>query len=99
MGELISHRLGNFALIGLLRERLAETRERFPLLLTQVLYDFGHAGDHLTPDQVRNVATEVEILKTVRGRGAHEEALIRHFEGQMLELVEASLRVGKPIEF
>ena len=44
MGELVSHRLGNFALIGWLREILSKTPSHFPVLLTKVLYDAGHAG-------------------------------------------------------
>ena len=99
MGELVSHRPGNFALIGFLRELLADTPERFPVLLTKVLYDGGHAGDHLALDEVNHLAVEVELLKSVHSHQKDNENLIRHFEQQMLELVQAAQSVRKPIAF
>jgi hypothetical protein len=98
LGELISRRLGNIALIGFLRELLAETPERFPILLAKVLYDGGHSGDYLTLDEVDYLATEIELLKGIHRSGT-DDSLIRHFELQMSELVEASRSVRKPIAF
>jgi len=37
MGELVSHRLGNVALIGVLRERLSRRPDAFPVILTKVV--------------------------------------------------------------
>ena len=99
MGELVSHRLGNFALIGILREMLAETPDRFPVLLTKVLYDGGHAGDYLVLDEVNNLAVEIDLLKNIHGRGKDGENLIRRFQQQISELVGAALSVRKPIAF
>jgi len=99
MGELVSHRLGNFALIGFLRELLARTPERFEVLLTKVLYNGGHAGDQLTPDDVSHVVGEIESLKSTRLTDEGHEELLRHFERQMSDLVAAAQRVCKPITF
>jgi len=95
-GKLVSHRLGNIALIGFLRELLAREPERVPILLKKVLYDGTHGGDFLSPADVGLVAIEVDRLKDVHAIQNGEEDLVRHFEDQ---LVHASQSVGKPIAF
>jgi hypothetical protein len=99
MGELVSHRLGNLTLIAFLRGLLAERPAQFPILVTKVICDGTHAGDHLTLDEVDRLAGEVELLKNVRGDARSEEELIRQFERQMSELVQAARHIRKPIAF
>jgi hypothetical protein len=99
MGELVSHRLGNIALIGFLRALLSETPERFPVLLTKVIYDGTHCCDFLTLCEVNAVGAELGLLQAVHANELDYENLIRQFERQMLELVAAAQLVGKPIVF
>ena len=99
MGELVFHRLGNISLIAFLREILSKTPERFPVLLAKVLYDGTHGGDYLGLEEVSAVAAEVAALRAVGDTQPHNEALIRGFERQMSELVEAAQRLAKPIAF
>jgi hypothetical protein len=70
--------------IGLLRALLAETGEQFPLLLGKVLYHGGHCGDHLTVDEVGNLAAEIHALRRVHAVEKEQEDLLRHFEHQMV---------------
>ena len=83
MGELVFHRLGNISL----------------MLLAKVLYDGTHGGDYLGLEEVSAVAAEVAALRAVSDTQPHNEALIRGFERQMSELVEAAQRLAKPIAF
>lgn len=99
MGQLVSHRLGNIALIGFLRTLLASDPTRFPVLLTKVLYDGTHAGDFLSSADVDLVSVEVDRLKEVHAVAESDEDLIRNFEHQMCQLVQAAQSVGKPIAF
>ena len=50
-GVLLHHRLGNMALVGLVRSELRQDELKFPVLLTKVLYNGTHAGDYLTSTQ------------------------------------------------
>jgi hypothetical protein len=99
MGHLVSHRLGNIALIGFLRTLLASDPTRFPILLTRVLYDGTHAGDFLSSADVELVSVEVKRLNEVHAVRESDEDLIRNFERQMRQLVQAAQSVGKPIAF
>jgi len=99
MGELVSHRLGNVALIGVLRERLSRRPDAFPVILTKVVYDGTHCGDHLDLDQIGSLAAEIESLRTIHCEEESIEKLLRQLERQMFELVDAAKRVGKPIAF
>ncbi len=82
-----------------MREILSKTPERFPVLLAKVLYDGTHGGDYLGLQDVNAVAAEVAALRAVSDTQRHNEALIRSFERQMSELVEAAQRLAKPIAF
>jgi hypothetical protein len=99
MGELVSHRLGNAATIGFLRELLAETPERFPVLLAKVVYDGVHAGDSLSVDDVERLCPEIDRLRGIHSHDKSDEDRIRDFERQMSDLTEAARRVQKPIVF
>jgi len=98
-GELVSHRLGNIALIEFLRTLLAAEPSRFPILLAKVLYNGVHCGDFLSCADVDLLSVEVDRLKEVHAVQAIDEPHIRNFERQMRELVQAAQSVGKPIAF
>jgi len=99
LGQLVSHRLGNIARIGFLRRRFQESPDQFPTLLSKVAYSGTHCGDILTLSDIEQVATEMPALHTLHGSGDSDEALLREFERQMLELIQAARRVSKPIVF
>jgi len=96
---ILSHRLGDLALVVLLREQLERCAPDFPTILGAVLYSGAHAGDYLTPDQVEAVRRELRSLRTIHADGQLEEEFLRHFEQQMRDLVACSLKMRKPICF
>jgi len=98
-GELISHRLGNAARIGLLRALLLYFASEFHILLTKVIYDGTHAGDRLDVSEIGRLNHEINNLQAVHSRDRGEEDIIRQFEQQMSELVAAAQRLQKPIVF
>jgi hypothetical protein len=57
------------------------------------------AGDNLSVDEVKNLAAEIHALQRVHAARKEQENVLRHFELQMDQLVEAALRVRKPIAF
>jgi hypothetical protein len=99
MGQLVSHRLGNIALIGFLREILSQTPEGFPVLLTKVVHDGVHSGDCLSLDDVEHLRPEIDRLRGIHRHDQSAEDLIRGFERQMSDLIEAAQQVPKPICF
>lgn len=74
--RLVYHRLGNIALVGLLRAELARDQEAFPLLLKKVLYNGSHCGDWLPLNLISELRMELEKLKTFRCHGNMPEALL-----------------------
>jgi hypothetical protein len=98
-GRLVEHRIGNIALVEELRAALEADADRFPMLLSRVLYNGTHCGDFIPVAEVPRLCTEVEALADVRCTGPLMEQFMREFEAQMRELVESSLPVGKPIVF
>jgi hypothetical protein len=99
LGQLISHRLGNIALIAFLRGLFEQTPERFPALLSKVVYNGVHGGDTLNLADVEALAAEMSPLHTLHCADASEEGFLRNFEMQMLELIQAAVSVRKPIVF
>lgn len=98
-GYLAWHHLGNIALVALLREELGQWPERFPMILSRVIYNGIHGGDMLTVTEVAQMFPEVEALAGVHSRTRDREQFLREFEAQMKELVATSMTVGKPIVF
>jgi hypothetical protein len=96
---LVQHRIGNIALVAELRAALQATPERFPMLLSRVLYNGTHCGDFIPTAEVPKLCREVEGLAGCRCAEPQMEQFMREFEGQMRQLVGASLAVGKPIVF
>ena len=98
-GHLVSHRLGNIARIGFLRARFQETPERFPTLLSKVVFNGVHGGDILTLSDVEQVASEMSAVHALSCSDRFDEAMLREFERQMLELIRGAKSVFKPIVF
>lgn len=97
--RLVSHRLGNIARIGFLRRRFEETPERFPTLLSKVVYNGVHGGNVLTLPDVERVAAEMSAVHALSCSDDFDEEMLREFERQMLELIRGARSVSKPIVF
>lgn len=98
-GVLLHHHLGNTATVGELRGELERSPESFPVILTKVIYNGVHAGDFLDASQIARLKTEIPALRELRGNTTEMEQLLRHFESQIVELVECAQRNSKPISF
>ena len=98
-GELVSHWLGNVALVGFLRCQCGRQADRFPIMLEKVIYSGSHCGDFIDAATVRRLAVEVDALSNLACEDPKEDVFIRDFENKMRELVLAALRVQKPIVF
>jgi hypothetical protein len=98
-GILLHQRIGNVALVYALRVELGKTPDKFPLILSEILYSGTHAGDFLSLPTVVQLQSEVNALTHVHCDDSELETSLRNFEKQIRELVECSLHVGKPITF
>ncbi len=98
-GVLLHHRIGNIALVGLLREELERQAARFPILLEKVLYSSAHAGDYLSMDMILKVQSEVEELAEFAASDERNQGFVEEFKKQMQGLVDAALSVRKPVSF
>ena len=78
-GQLVSHRLGNVALIGFLRGLFEGTPERFPTLLSKVVHNGIHAGDILSLTDVEDLAAEMLAVHAVHCSDASQEDILRNF--------------------
>jgi hypothetical protein len=98
-GYLVAHYIGNVVLVASLRKELGRWPERFPMILSRVIYNGIHAGDFIPAAEVPQLSAEVEKLAAVPFTDHEMDRFIRRFEAQMRELVAAALRVGKPVVF
>ena len=98
-GVLIDNRIGNISLVAFLREMLKRTPDKFPIMLTKVVYSGTHCGDFLSVQEVEALQSEVSHLSQVHGDNEEDECFLRDFQEQIHELVECALRVNKPIVF
>ncbi len=71
----------------------------FQLILSRILYSGSHCGDLIPAAELSKLAREVEALAEIHCEDADMERFLREFEAQMIELLDAALRVGKPIVF
>lgn len=99
-GYLLSLFLGNITRVGHLRSFLRALEgnpgPRFPLLLTQVLYDSTHTGDWIASEKSAALLKEVNtVLHSSDILAASEKEF---FENMKL-LCEASVETGNPIMF
>jgi hypothetical protein len=98
-GVLIHHCIGNIAMVGWLREVLSRTPDVFPITLARIVQNGVHCGDFIAADQVSALKGELQALSELHFHDAADEESIRHFGAKLHDLVEAALRVGKPISF
>jgi len=98
-GYLVSHHLGNIARIGSLRTELERHQQKFPIILSRVIYNGTHCGDSIPIDVVRHMMSEMEQLAAVHCKDPAMELSMREFETQMQELITTALKVGKPLVF
>jgi hypothetical protein len=99
-GYLLSLFLGNITRVQRLRAFLrgleGKPGPRFPILLTKVLYDGTHTGDHLARNKSAALLQEVETVLHSRDILAESE---KEFFENMKLLCEASIATGNPILF
>jgi len=98
-GVVVHHYLGNIALINCLREELKTDVKRYPLLLERVLYSGTHAGDYIPVELLESLSEEVKRLVLHECREKKNAAYVHHFQEQMMELLQAAMRLQKPISF
>lgn len=98
-GVLLRHRLGNISLVGLLRAELQREAERFPILITKVVYSGSHAGDSLPVETIPALQRELELLCEFRCSTREAYSIISEFRAQMSELANTAISVNKPIVF
>jgi hypothetical protein len=98
-GVLMHQRLGNIALIGMLRSELQGEASRFPILLGKVLYSGSHTGDFLAVNVVPSLKAEIEALAGFKCSKRMAQELMAQFRNQMSGLISASTSVNKPIAF
>ncbi len=98
-GILLHHRIGNIALVSILRAELRRFPDRFPMILSKVVYNGIHASDFIPAQDVERLRPELKALAEVHSKDANVEWFLRSFEMQMSELVDCALRVDKPISF
>lgn len=99
LGELVAHRLGNIALVAFLRGLLEQSPQRFPTLLSKIVNNGVHGGDTLSLTDIEGLAPEMLAVHSVHCTDASEEELLRNFEMQMMDLIQAAKSVRKPIVF
>ncbi|HEY3965846.1 MAG TPA: hypothetical protein VGM05_14905 [Planctomycetaceae bacterium] len=98
-GVLLHHFLGNIATVAALRTELQRLPAQFPIMLTKVIYNGVHAGDCLDASQIAGLKSEILALSDFHGSTPDTDQLLRHFESQMVALVECAQRISKPISF
>lgn len=98
-GIFSSHRLGHIGLIAFLREALSQLAHEFPIILSKVIYSGSHCGDFLMRMEVPALLVELEALSQLHADDPSDEPLLRRFEAQLKELVQASIAIEKPTSF
>ena len=97
--RILHHRLGNVATVEFLRNELSAAADLFPVLLSRVLYDGTHCGDSLDRATVAKLTPELDRLDGFACADPTNQGLLDTFAAEMRELVAASDRTGRPIDF
>jgi len=97
-GFLVNARIGNISFVGHVRTCLKATEKhsanRFPLLLSRVVYSGTHAGDYIYAAEAHHLLEEVKKLESFADDGT-----MKKFMETMHSLCEASVASGNPIVF
>jgi hypothetical protein len=70
--KLVTHRLGNISLVGLLRSELSRTPDLFPVILKKVIYSGSHGGDRLNLSQIPALRAELQKLTAFKCVGSRK---------------------------
>jgi hypothetical protein len=84
--HLVSHRIGNIALVGLLRAELKRDEASFPILLKKVVYNGVHAGDFLAVDQIPALRIELQRLTEFKCIGGSPKYFLQHMLAKFFRL-------------
>jgi hypothetical protein len=76
-GCLVSHRIGNIVLVAVLRSELGRWPERFPMILSRVIYDGIHGGDFIPAVEMHQLVPEVAALAGVHCSKPGVEQFVR----------------------
>jgi hypothetical protein len=98
-GILLHHRLGNIWHVALLRSELEREADRFPILLTKVVYSGTHGGDYLPVETLSAVQRELESLANFKCSTQEADEFMTNFRQQMSALAATARSVAKPIAF
>ena len=98
-GKLLHHRIGNIALVGLLREELSKASEQFPIILSRVIWSGTHCGDKIEVALLPALRCEIDSLSNFQPTEPTSNLYIQQFKTQISELIDAALKVKKPIVF
>ena len=98
-GILLHHRIGNIALVALLRGELSREIEKIPVILQKIIYNGIHGGDFLSLDDVRILQNELDYLADFVASSERNQQFVNDFRQQLIELTNTALEVEKPISF
>jgi hypothetical protein len=98
-GELVCYRIGNIALVGILRDELSRYPSDFPILLARFFYDSMHAGDWIPVSDLPALRLEAMKLSEIMSRKGENQQLLDKLREQLQNLINAAIRVNKPITF
>jgi hypothetical protein len=98
-GRLVSHRIGNIALVSTLREELSRSSERFRCILSSVIHNGTHCGDFIPASEIPELGAEVESLAEMHCLDPQVDGFVKAFASQMSDLIAAANEVNKPIVF
>ena len=93
--EAVSHRLGNVALIGTLRDEVSRLIGPESFLERKVLYSGVHSGDTIPLQELDELSAELSRIRDI-GRSS---AYMRELAGALEQLIQAAKNEGNPIVF
>jgi hypothetical protein len=96
--EAWHERIGNIALVSLIREEIAKAFGNHESLLSKkVVYSGSHCGDHIPFSEISVLSREIDELERITGASRSPE--LATFIGQMRKLIAAANREGTGIVF
>lgn len=98
-GELVYYRIGNIALVGILRDELSRYPSDFPILLSKFLYNGIHGGDWIPVSDFPALRLEAMKLSEISSSKRENQQWLDGFRMQLRNLINAAIQVNKPIVF
>jgi hypothetical protein len=93
----IHHYIGNIAMVGFLREELADVLPPDSVVRSRVLYSGMHSGDWIAFSSFPQLAEELKTLEEWSGGKGSQH--MRDFVSKMYELLETARREDSAIMF